>query len=301
MEMIERRIPSCDGIHQLYCRVYTPDTEPAGLFHVVHGMTEHISRYDGFMRKMAEEGYVCFGFDNLGHGFTANDDSELGYLGSWKLLVDDVQNVSRIMKKEYGEALPCFLLGHSMGSFISRCAASPRIWDKVIFMGTGGPNPAAKAGMAAIRAKIKKNGEHATSPEIEKMFFGSYRKHFKDENDIIAWLSTKKEVRDTYRQDKFCTFHFTLNGFYTLLKLHTLCNSKTWFKRVGSTLPILLMSGSDDPVGSYGKGVKKVYKKLKANGKNVQMKLYEGCRHEILNDFKSDEVTADILNFIRAN
>ncbi len=299
MEMIERRIPSCDGIHQLYCRVYIPDGEPAGLFHVAHGMTEHISRYDGFMREIAEEGYICYGYDHLGHGYTANDDSELGYLGNWKLLVEDPQSVSRLIKSEH-PSLPCFLLGHSMGSFIARCAATPRIWNKVIFMGTGGPTPAAKAGLAIVRAKIKKDGERATSPEIEKMVFGSYRKRFKDEDDVISWISTKKEVRDTYRGDKFCTFHFTLNGFYTLLKLHTLCNSKTWFKKVGSTLPILLVSGSDDPVGNYGKGVKKVYNTLKANGKNVRMKLYDGCRHEILNDSKKDEVIKDILDFIRA-
>lgn len=298
MEMTERRIPSCDGIHQLYCRVHMPDGKPLGLIHVAHGMTEHISRYDGFMRKMAEEGFICYGYDHLGHGYTANDDSELGYLGSWKLLVEDLQNVSRMMKSEYG-SLPCYLIAHSMGSFIARCAASPRIWKKVIFMGTGGPTPATKAGLAVIRAKIKKDGEHATPPEIEGMVFGSYRKRFKDEDDIIAWISTKKDVRDSFRQDKFCTFHFTLNGFYTLLKLHTLCNSKTWFKNVGSTLPILLISGSDDPVGNYGKGVTMVYKTLKANGKNVKMKLYKGCRHELLNDFRKDEVTADILKFIR--
>ncbi len=252
MVITERRIPSSDGIHKLYCRVYTPGGEPQGLFHVAHGMTEHISRYDGFMRKMAEEGFICYGYDHLGHGYTANGESDLGYLGSWKLLVEDLQNVSRLIKSEH-PSLPCYLLGHSMGSFIARCAATPRIC----------------------------------------------RSHFKDEDDVIAWVSSDKKVRDTFRQDKFCTFHFTLNGFYTLLKLHTLCNSKTWFKNVGSTLPILLLSGIDDPVGNYGKGVTKVYKNLKANGKNVKMKLYDGCRHEILNDFRQDEVTADILDFIR--
>lgn len=298
MLMIERRIPSSDGIHKLYCRVYTPDGEPQGLFHVAHGMTEHISRYDGFMRKMAEEGFICYGYDHLGHGYTANDESDLGYLGSWELLVEDLQNVSRLIKSEH-PSLPCYLLGHSMGSFIARCAATPRIWKKVVLLGTSGPTPAAAAGLAVVRAKIKKDGERAISPEIEKMVFVSYRSHFKDEDDVIAWVSSDKKVRDTFRQDKFCTFHFTLNGFYTLLKLHTLCNSKTWFKNVGSTLPILLLSGIDDPVGNYGKGVTKVYKNLKANGKNVKMKLYDGCRHEILNDFRQDEVTADILDFIR--
>ena len=296
----ERRIPSADGVHKLYCRVFYPAKKPVGLFHVVHGMTEHIRRYEAFMAEMAAQGYVCFGFDNLGHGYTANDKSELGYLVNWSCLVKDVRSVSVQMKKEFGEQLPCYLLGHSMGSFIARCAATPKIWDKVIFMGTGGPNPAAKAGLAVIRAKIARHGDHAVSPEIEKLVFGAYRTHFKDENDVIAWLSNKIEVRDDYRRDPFCTFPFTLNGYYTLIKLQSMANSRRWFKSISGDLPILLVSGSDDPVGSYGKGVKAVYQKLLANGKNAQMKLYDGCRHEILNDNCREEVIEDILAFLNA-
>ena len=302
MEMTERRIPSVDGVHQLYCRVYMPDGEIKGLFHVAHGMTEHIRRsgYDNFMRFMAEHGYICYGYDHLGHGYTVKDESELGYLGEWKLLVKDVQNVSKLMKEEFGKDLPCYLLGHSMGSFIVRCASSPAIWDKVIYMGTGGPNPASKAGLAMIKSKIKKKGGHAVDFSIEKLVFGSYCKHFKDENDSIAWLCTQKDTRDVYRADDLCGFHFTLNGFYALIKLQSLSNSKKWFKEISDKLPILLVSGGDDPVGNYGKGVKTVYKNLKKNGKNVQMKLYDGCRHEILNDVCREEVINDILTFVES-
>ncbi len=298
MEVTERRIPSSDGVHQLFCRVYTPDGEVKGLFHVVHGMTEHIRRYDGFMREMAANGFVCYGFDNLGHGYTAGCDEDLGYLGKWEYMTDDVRSVTSLMKKEYGSALPCYLLGHSMGSFIVRLAATPKLWNKVIVMGTGGPNPASKVGLALIRSSIKRKGERAYVPGIEKLVLGGYANRFKSENDRIAWLSTKKEVRDNYRADKYCMFHFTLNGFETLICLQSLCNSKTWFKSVSADLPLLLVSGADDPVGSFGKGVTAVYKKLKANGKNVQMKLYPGCRHEILNDTCREQVIRDILDFI---
>ncbi|MBQ1600838.1 MAG: alpha/beta fold hydrolase, partial [Ruminococcus sp.] len=169
MTITERRIPSADGVHQLFCRVYQPDGEIKGLFHVVHGMNEHIDRYDTFLREMTEHGYLCYAFDNLGHGRTVNDDSELGFLVDWRFMVDDVQNVSKQMKREYGDGLPCFLLGHSMGSFIARCASDPKIWNKVIYMGTGGPNPASKPGLALIKLRIRQEGQHAVSPEIEKM------------------------------------------------------------------------------------------------------------------------------------
>lgn len=299
MKLEERRIPSSDGKHELYCRVFFPEGEPKGLFHVVHGMTEYIARYDGFMQTMAENGFVCYGYDNLGHGHTAKDESELGYIGGRQYLVRDAQNVSRLFKIEFGEALPCVLLGHSMGSFIARCAANPDIWDKIIVMGTGGPNPSSDMGLALLRLMIMKKGERGYAPAIEKMIFGSYNTRFKEENDEHSWLSNNKERRERYKADKYCSFHFTVSAYYDLVKLQSLCNSKTWYKKVSDKISFLLVSGSDDPVGDYGMGVSKVYELLKNNGKDVQMKLYPGCRHEILNDFSKDEVTEDILNFAK--
>ena len=192
IEFKEIRIPSSDGKHRLYCRVFMPEEEVKGLFHVVHGMTEHIRRYESFIREMAERGFICYGFDNLGHGYTAENESELGCIERWENMVEDVQTVTRLMKKKFGKTLPCFLLGHSMGSFIARCAANPNYWDKVVFMGTGGPNPASEAGLAVIKAKLKKNGANAEASDIKKLLFGSYSLHFKDEKDVLAWLSTKK-------------------------------------------------------------------------------------------------------------
>ena len=89
----EMRVPSSDGIHTLVGRVYRPEGRVRGLFHVVHGMTEHIARYDPLFRRMAEDGYLCFGYDHLGHGATARDAGELGYIADrdgWRRLAQDV-------------------------------------------------------------------------------------------------------------------------------------------------------------------------------------------------------------------
>lgn len=298
IEITERRIMSADETHPLYCRVFRPEGEIKGLFQVVHGMTDHIHRYEPFMREMAEQGWLCYGIDNLGHGYTAGSDEDLGYIGKWQWMIDDIRNTTMRMKEEYGAALPCVLLGHSMGSFIARCAATPELWNRLIIMGTGGPNPASRAGLALISGLIKRFGERAYSSAIEKLMFGSYSKHFENENDFVAMLSTIPEVKDAYRQDKFCTFRFTLNAFYVLVKLQMLCNRQTWFRNISKKLPILLVSGTDDPVGNYGKGVEAVYNNLRKADRDVQMKLYEGCRHEILNDTCHDEVVKDILAFV---
>ena len=108
------RVPSSDGIHQLSGVVYIPEGEIKGLYHIVHGMTEHIGRYDRFMRDIAENGYICFGYDNLGHGYTANDKSELGYIAKkkgWDLLSRDVKVFSDAMREKYGRNLPYYLMG----------------------------------------------------------------------------------------------------------------------------------------------------------------------------------------------
>lgn len=301
IQIIDREFPSTDGIHQLKGKMYIPDGEPKGVFHVVHGMTEHIGRYDTFLKEMAESGYVVVAYDNLGHGKTAKDKSELGFIAKkngWKKITDDVYAVSKIIKEEY-PGLPYYLMGHSMGSFIVRNAAAtyPDLMDKLIVMGTGGPVAATKPALGMINTiKFFRSKRHI-SPLIEKLAFGEYNKGFGDGSNG-DWLSKNPEVRRVYNADKFCNYHFTVSAMYDLVKINDAVNKKKWFKKISKTLPILLVSGSEDPVGEHSKGVKKVYKLLKKRGANVRMKLYEDNRHEILNDTARDEVIEDIKAFL---
>ncbi|MCQ2456243.1 MAG: lysophospholipase [Clostridia bacterium] len=303
---LDRKVPSTDGIHTLAGVVYVPDGEPVGLFHVVHGMTEHIGRYDGFMRRLAEAGYVTFGYDNLGHGYTARDDSELGYIAhedGWKLLAEDVKAFADDVKREY-PSLPYYLLGHSMGSFIVRVSAATVCRpDKLIVMGTGGPNPATGAGLALIKVIKTFRGEKHVSGTIQKMAFGKYNEGF-DGDDPRRWLTHDREITEKYAADKFCTFGFTVSAMRDLLLLNKYANGDEWFEKIsaeegGKKLPILLVSGEEDPVGDHSRGVKAVFEGLEKRGADVKMKLYPDGRHEILNDYMKDEVTSDILGFIR--
>lgn len=295
-------VKSSDGKHTLAGIAYIPSGEVKGLFHIVHGMTEHIGRYEPLMSAAAERGYVCFGYDNLGHGKTADNDSELGFIAhknGWQYLVDDTFYFQQYMQKLYPDK-PLYIFGHSMGSFIVRVAALKygNTYKKLIICGTGGPNPASDLGILIINIIKVLKGEKYISVLVDKIAFGAYNKRF-DKSSKYNWLTKDTEIIKKYSADKFCTFKFTVSAMKDLVLLQKKANVKDWFENIRKNLPILLISGSDDPVGNYGKGVNEVYKKLKnSDVKNVSIKLYENCRHEILNDTCKAQVTEDIFEFL---
>ncbi len=301
-EIKEITAKSSDNIHTLVGRIYIPDGDVKGILHIVHGMTEHIERYDSLMSYMAQNGFVAFGYDNLGHGKTAKDDSELGFIAhnnGWKYLVNDVSIFGKIVKNFYPEK-PLYLFGHSMGSFIARLSAQNfgEMYEKLIICGTGGKNPLSLIGIQLAKILKKIKGEKYISDFIINMAFGSYNKRFEG-NSTREWLTKDREIIEKYGNDKFCNYKFTVSAMQDLITLTDLCNKKQWYKEIRKDLPIFLISGSEDPVGNYGKGVKQVYSDLKKSGADVTLKLYENCRHEILNDTCRNEVLSDVLKFIK--
>lgn len=303
IKVLEKRVLSSDGVHTLVGKVYLPDCEPKGYLHVVHGMEEHIGRYDRFMRRAAEDGYIVFGYDNLGHGLTAEPTGDFGYIAEsdgWKRLAQDVEFFSSAVMSEYGTSLDYYLMGHSMGSFIVRAASELYVKPKkLVVMGTGGPVRFSDLGLLTVKLNKLIYGDRHLSKAVFGAIFGSYNSRFRDEHDTRSWLSTDKAERDKNRDDRFCRIKFTIGAMEDLLRLQKFVNRREWFSALPQSLPILLVSGDNDPVGNYGKGVKKVFELLRRNGKNVRLKLYEGYRHEILNDFCRDEVTKDILDFLK--
>ncbi len=308
MTKVNFSVPSSDNIHTLSGVVFLPESAPLGFFHIVHGMTEHIGRYEKFMTDLANEGFITFGFDNLGHGNTAVDTRELGFIASkngYDLLAQDVKFFSDAVKEKYGDKenpLPYYLLGHSMGSFITRLAVQKYVKpDKYIIMGTGGSNPAANAGLAVIAVIKALFGERHISRLVDKLAFGSYNKRFGGgtASDPSPWLTNDKEQRQKYYADKFCTFKFTVSAMGDLISLNKITNQNSWYKGMPKDLPVLLVSGENDPVGDYGKGVNEVAIKLQKEGINAKCVLYKGARHEILNDSTYDEVKNDILDFFK--
>ncbi len=296
-----KEVTSSDCVNTLYGKVYVPAGEIKGLFQVVHGMAEHIERYDEFLGFMAENGYVAFAYDHVGHGKTGAEAGELGYIadeGGYKTLIEDVRVFAEAVKADF-PGKKHVLMGHSMGSFVVRNYAAKYGGELagLIPMGTGGPNPAAKIGIELAKAIKKKYGAHHVSGLVYKLAFGSYNNRTEKLGEY-DWLSVNKENVEKFEADELCGFPFTVSAMQDLITLTYRCNSKEVINATPKDLPVLLVAGTDDPVGAYGKGVVKVGNMFCTAGvKDVKVKLYKGYRHEILNEACGRRVSADILDF----
>ncbi len=298
--------PSADGKHTIHACIWRPEGEPRGVVQIIHGMCEYAARYAPFAEYLTKNGFIVCGEDHLGHGLSAKDESELGYFGddhNYKTVLSDIHALRTRVESE-AEGLPYFVMGHSMGSFFCRnyIALYGKGLSGAIIMGTGFKG---KLLMSTAKFMTRFNalfcGWHNKSKFIKNLAFGSYGKKFASENDPNSWLSVDRQNRERYREDPLCGFDFTDNGYYVLFSaIKGACSSKI-IKSVDKRLPVFFVAGSDDPVGDYGKGVEKAYKKFKKYGVNrVEIKLYKGARHEILNDFCAEEVRADLLEFINS-
>lgn len=272
-----------------------------GILQIAHGMAEYINRYDAFARFMADNGFAVYGEDHRVHGRTGQKQGPLGKLAQkngYNIVTDDIKTLTDIAKADYPD-VPVILLGHSMGSFLVRnyAASYSDNIDKLIIMGTGGPNPASGMGIFVVNLFAAFYGEDYQSKFVDSLAFGSYNKRTAGRTKF-DWLSVNEDNVDRYIADDMCGFYFTLSGFRDLFKVLASVSGKHWAEKIRKDLPVLLLSGAEDPVGSYGEGVKQVQTMLNSAGvDNNSIKLYNGMRHEILNDNDRVSVYNDILKF----
>lgn len=276
--------------------------KPRAIIQLSHGMCEYITRYEAWAHRFAEKGFVFCGNDHLGHGNTAQSKEELGFMatrGGAELLVEDVHKMTLLAKEKFPDP-PLVLYGHSMGSFVAR-AYLTRYGNELagaLISGTAGPGQPTGMGRKLAHVTGKVRGDHHRSKFLTAMAFGSYNKKFGKEKSLFSWLTRDEGVRASYAQDPLCTFVFTAAGYDTLFSLLGEVSDKRWASEVPKALPILLFAGDMDPVGAYGKGVRKVYDRLLAAGCNAQLQLYEGGRHEMHNEINKDEVFGDLITYL---
>ncbi len=297
-------LPSSLPGHNLHTLIWQPE-HPKAIVQIVHGMSEHIARYDELARWLCDRGIAVIGHSHLGHGLTAASADDLGYIADkhgWERLTDDIHTV-RAAAYEMFPGLPVILLGHSMGSFavrtyITRPQSSGL--SGVILSGTG-HQPAAVIGAGKAMTSLVRlfKGRRHRSKFLDSLSFGGNNKPFEPGRTAYDWLSKNEENVDLYIADPLCGFCFTTGGFRDLFDGLGYIGKKKNIARNNKTLPCLFVSGQYDPVGGNGKGVLHVADMFrKAGMTDVQVRLYDDDRHEVLNETDRFTVYADIYDFI---
>jgi len=295
---------SADGKTQIYVTEWKPETGAVlGVLQISHGMLEFMDRYEEFAKFLTEKGFVVVGNDHLGHGASVREKEDWGYFGENgnQTLLADIHQLKCLTEQEYPN-IPYYMLGHSMGSFLLRqylCEHGKGL-DGAIVMGTGSqPLPVLKLGQGLCRVIAACKGWRHRSKLLTVIAFGSYNKRFEPTKTGADWLTKDEDVVNRYIRDERCTFRFTVNGYYNLFYSIEQGMLKKNLRKMPKELPVLFVSGKEDPVGDFGKGVERVRKWFKDMGmQDLTWIFYENDRHEILNELDKENVYRDLAAWL---
>ena len=301
---------SDDAKTEIHGVKWTPtDGKVRAVLQICHGMQEYIERYQELAEFLTARGFAVVGHDHIGHGKTAKDQSELGIMHTnqpAETMVEDAFRNYEINRDQF-KGIPYFILGHSMGSYILRMMLSVKSEELkdltgAIIMGTGTEKDSAiKAGRFIVNLVGGLHGWNYKSKFVAGLMFGKpYKGYNLDGSEPEkSWLSKNEDNVKAYYQNPFDNFAFSVNGYRLLLTATAYDNDMNHVRKIRKDLPIFFMSGAKDPVGNLGEGVKEAARRFREAGiYDVNMKLYENDRHEILNEADREQVQKDLLGWM---
>lgn len=288
---------------QIVANRWEPDVPARAAVQIAHGMAEHIDRYDAFAKSLVQQGFVVYGNDHRGHGRTAGEEDRGWFAeeNGFEQVVQDLHRLTQIIHREQ-PGLPLFLFGHSMGSFLARRIIQLHgdEYQGVILCGTGGdPGWVGKLGLGLASREVRKKGSRTPSPMMAKLVTGGFNRKLRPRRTEADWLSRDEEEVDQYLADPLCGGVLTAGFYRDLLAGLILIHRKENMELTPKSLPILLIAGEDDPVGDFGKGVRRVAEGYRRAGiKDLTCKLYPGARHELLKELNREEVVQDLIDWL---
>lgn len=298
--------PSKDGNTEIHTIEWKPEGEVKAVLQLSHRMVEYVNRYDEFARFLCGHGFYVVGNDHLGHGKSIQSKAEYGFFNEKygnACLLADMHTLRQRVRRKYPD-VPYFMLGHSMGSSLLRqyiqmygnglCGA--------ILMGVVADKNRnlLKLGRRLCRIMAAFRGWHYRSRLVNKMAIGAFNKKFKPAKTKVDWVTSDEKALEAYVSDPLCSFMFTVNGYYHMFSGMLKMQKKESIYMIPKHLPILVMAGVEDPVGNFGKGVRKVYEKYRAAGiQDITLRLYAGDRHELLNETDRSQVYEDIWEWLK--
>lgn len=286
--------------------IHEPKGKPRAVLQIVHGMAEHGARYHRLAEALCQQGYAVAYYDQIGHGPDTKPEL-LGHLGDyngWQRMVYDINTVHTILCQRWPDCRQV-ILGHSMGSFLLReylIQFGLEQLDGAVLCATGlQPRAVCKLGLLMANISCLLGYRERPSKWINKLVFGRSNRSFKPSRTGFDWLSRDEKEVDKYIADPYCGFAFTAGGYREFFGGLLLLTEGDRLRTVPRNLPILMIAGDRDPVGAMGLGVKAVQQEYRDAGlRDVQLKLYEGARHELFNEINRDEVTEDLAHWLDA-
>ena len=295
---------SSTGKNKIHAMICTPEGAPHGVVHLVHGLAEHIGRYSDFMLFLAEKGFVAVGNDHLGHGLSADGKTGFGFFSEcngWNYVVKDSEKLRSMMAERY-PGIPYIVFGHSMGSFIVRTCLinNTDFCSGAILSGTAHPSSALLQGGSAAKSILSKiNRSEPDDQALFKNVLKKYSERIDSPRTEYDWISRDPEQVDAFLFDIRCAFLPKKELFLDLLSGLTVITDPDQIEKMNKEIPILFLSGKEDPVGEYGKGVMRAYSSFcRAGMHHVTLRLYPGGRHEMLHEINRSDVENDILSWI---
>lgn len=280
-----------------------PDFSPRAVVQIVHGMSEHVERYAPFAEFLVGRGFVVCANDHVGHGKTAGE-RDLGHMplaNGADVLVEDVHALREKVCERYPHARHV-MFGHSMGSFVTRVYLTRHAdgLSAAILCGTGQqPRIQTIAGRVITRLIAQIRGERHVSRFVDSLGAGAYGRAIKDARTDVDWISSDPDVMDEYIADPLCGQPFTVGAYATLASLVADATDARLARRVPKDLPLLFVAGAEDPVGDCGRGVARAVDEYRNAGvRLVEMGIYPGARHEILNEPCHEAVWHDVEEFL---
>lgn len=291
-----------DGLKLSGMYIEPKEQKAKAVIQIVHGMCEHKERYEEIMEFLSQHGYAVFIHDKRGHGESVLAKEDLGYMygGNTDAYLEDILQVNEFARETYPN-LPFVLFGHSMGSLGVRAFAK-KYDDKIdalIVCGSPSKNPSLKAGMLLAALQKKIFGGRYVAKLLAKMSIGGYEAKFQEESGKSAWICSNAEVVKAYDQDPLCGFTFTVDAYQVLFELMKRTYEEEGWKLANCDLPIHFIAGTEDPcIESSEQFEEAVETMRKAGYHKVDSKLYQGMRHEILNETNRKEVFEDLVNYL---
>lgn len=286
--------------------IWLPETEPKLILHIAHGMTEHIGRYDTLAQALCDEGMAVAGFDLRGHGENPCETGSPSFgQGGWDAALEDMHLFYQLLDARF-PGLPHVLMGFSLGSFLTRDYMN-HYNDEIagtIILGSGQQPGAVMAVMKAVaKTQIRKAGFDHTTPLVEKLSFENYNNKFKPNRTNVDWLCADEAQVDAFKADPLNRGAISSGLFWQLLDSMKRTGGRHAYDKWPKDVPVLLISGGDDPVGDQGRGVEKIASAMKKAGlSHVEMLLFPGARHDLLHEEVSgnaDRARKAIIHFLK--